>query len=331
MVETESAAVAAPIPTSLNVTALAKRFGVARTTIQRRLKRGWVPPATAPRKPRVPAARRSIHATPGAAPAATEPAAPDAASPAAPDAASPAASTVMMATFAAALALAACSAGMSVTGLSTIFAGASLPVIGMGTALEFGKLSAVAWLGQRNGGRALRCALLALVGVLMVLNSIGVYGFLSRAHITHAVAAETLVDAKAADVEARIGVQAGIVADLDHRIRQLDNMVRAATKRGYTKTAMALVNDQTARRVDLERRREEAAGQLAQLKVEQAGVAGERKVADADLGPVRYLATLLGTTDDETMRAFILAVALLLDPAAVLLLLAAAARGNVGT
>jgi len=52
-------------------------------------------------------------------------------------------------------------------------------------------------------------------------------------------------------------------------------------------------------------------------------VDGERKVVEADLGPVRYLATLIGTTDEVAMRYFILVVALLLDPAAVLLLLAA--------
>ena len=49
---------------------------------------------------------------------------------------------------------------------------------------------------------------------------------------------------------------------------------------------------------------------------------------EADLGPVRYLATLLGLTDEQTMRWFILVVALLLDPAAVLLLLAATHRGR---
>ena len=47
---------------------------------------------------------------------------------------------------------------------------------------------------------------------------------------------------------------------------------------------------------------------------------GERKAFEADLGPVRYLATLLGNTDEQTMRYFILIVVLLLDPAAVLLL-----------
>jgi len=57
-------------------------------------------------------------------------------------------------------------------------------------------------------------------------------------------------------------------------------------------------------------------------------VDGERKAVAAALGPVRYLATLVGTTDETTMRLFILIVALLLDPAAVLLLLAATHRGR---
>jgi hypothetical protein len=72
--------------------------------------------------------------------------------------------------------------------------------------------------------------------------------------------------------------------------------------------------------------REAAETALADLRIEKAKVDGERKAVEADLGPVRYLATLLDSTDAQTMRyfTFILIVALLLDPAAVLLLLAAA-------
>jgi hypothetical protein len=62
--------------------------------------------------------------------------------------------------------------------------------------------------------------------------------------------------------------------------------------------------------------------------VEKAAVDGERNAVEADLGPVRRLATLLGSTDEQTMRWFILVVALLLDPAAVLLLLAATASAR---
>jgi hypothetical protein len=61
---------------------------------------------------------------------------------------------------------------------------------------------------------------------------------------------------------------------------------------------------------------------LQVLQVEKAGIEGQRKVAEADLGPVRYLATLLGAGDEDVLRYFILVVALMLDPTAVLLLLA---------
>jgi hypothetical protein len=157
--------------------------------------------------------------------------------------------------------------------------------------------------------------LVALVAAFMALNSIGVYGFLSRARIAQTVTMASRVDGKAADVEARIEVQQGITTDLDRRIAQLDAMVQAATKRGYTRTAMRLVNDQAARRVDLERQREEAAQRLAGLQVEQAGVAGERKQADADLGPrlglSLYLAKLFGSNDAEAVARLITALLVL--------------------
>jgi hypothetical protein len=225
----------------------------------------------------------------------------------------------------AALSLAACSAAFSISGLTAIFAGATVAVVGLGIAFEIGKLSAVAWLGQRNGSRALRVALIALVAVLMVLNSIGVYGFLSRSHIEHALAGDLVVASRAADVEARLTVQAGVVADLDRRIGQVDAAVEKTTERGHGKAALDLANEQRKNRADLVATRTTEAGKLASLKVEKAAVDGERKAVEADLGPVRYLATLVGTTDEQTMRWFILVVALLLDPAAVLLLLAATA------
>jgi hypothetical protein len=58
---------------------------------------------------------------------------------------------------------------------------------------------------------------------------------------------------------------------------------------------------------------------LADLKVEKAAVEGERRKVEADLGPVRYLATLIGADNETVLRWFILVVALLLDPAAVAL------------
>jgi hypothetical protein len=232
--------------------------------------------------------------------------------------------TVSAATLVASLGLATCSAAFSINGLTAIFAGAFWPVIGLGVAFEIGKLSAVAWLGRRNAAsRALRLALVALVAVLMVLNSIGVYGFLSRAHIEHALAGDITVASRAADVEAHLDAKQADLDDIKARIAQLDQTRTVATK-GRTKTTT--VGDQGPARDKLVQHREAAESALTNLRIEKAKVDGERKAVEADFGPVRYLATLIGSTDEQTMRWFILAVAMLLDPAAVLLLLAASRR-----
>jgi hypothetical protein len=72
----------------------------------------------------------------------------------------------------------------------------------------------VAWLGQRNGPASLRLALGAVVAVLMILNSIGVYGFLSRAHIEHALAGDLTVASKPAAVEAHLDARQAELDDL---------------------------------------------------------------------------------------------------------------------
>jgi len=73
---------------------------------------------------------------------------------------------------------------------------------------------------------ALRAALIALVAVLMALNAVGAYGFLAKAHIEHQVAGDVQINSRGADVEASLGVQAGVVADFDRRIAQIDTAVR---------------------------------------------------------------------------------------------------------
>jgi hypothetical protein len=229
-------------------------------------------------------------------------------------------------TFLAALMLATVSAGFSISGLTSIFIGAFWPVVAMGCALELGKLSAVAWLSRRSStaGWRLRASLVALVAVLMGLNAIGAYGFLAKAHIGHQVEGDIAGRWSSADVDARIAVQAGIIADLDRRLGQIDGAVSEATRRGRTNAAMTLADSQRKARGELVAQRTAEAKALANLQVEKVTIEGQRALVEADLGPVRYLATLLGAPDDDVLRWFILVVACLLDPAAAVLLYAAA-------
>ncbi len=318
-----------PIPTSLNISDLARRFGVDRRTIQRRLKKGWTPPARPKRRSLQ--VEMSPQETPQLAPHPAPQLVPHPVPQVVPQQAVPHVTVehhgrvVTTATLLAALALATCSAAFSISGLTSIFAGAFWAVICLGIAFEIGKLSAVAWLGQRLGTASLRLAITALVAVLMGLNSVGVYGFLSRAHIEHALAGDLAVSGAAATVDAKIEARAADLDDIKARIAQLDQTRTVATK-GHIRTTT--IGDQGPARGQLVQQREAAENVLADLRIEKAKVDGERKAVEADLGPVRYLATLVGTTDEQTMRAFILVVALLLDPAAVLLLLPATASAR---
>jgi hypothetical protein len=206
---------------------------------------------------------------------------------------------VTVATLTAALALATVSGGFSITGMTAVFVGATVPVIGMGIALELGKLSAVAWLGHQRGSAslALKASLTILVAVLMTLNAVGCFGYLSKAHIASALAGDLAVAGRSADVESRITIQAGVVADQQRKTRA--ELAAERVKEGKV---------------------------LAGLQIEKAAVEGERRKVEADLGPIRYLATLIGANDQDVLRWFILVVAMLLDPAAVLLLLCATRR-----
>ncbi len=86
---------------------------------------------------------------------------------------------------------------------------------------------------------------------------------------------------------------------------------------------MRLADEQRRNRTDLEASRVHEAKALSALEIEKTAIERQRKVAEADLGPVRYLATLPGADSETALRWFVLVVALLLHPAAVLLLLAA--------
>jgi hypothetical protein len=81
---------------------------------------------------------------------------------------------------------------------------------------------------------------------------------------------------------------------------------------------MRLADEQRHNRADLEASESVRPGPC-NIHVETAAIEGQRKVAEADLGPVRYLATLLGADPETALQWFVLVLALLLDSVAVLL------------
>ena len=228
----------------------------------------------------------------------------------------------------AAVALTSVSAAFSIDGLTAIFAGAFWPVIAMGTALEVGKLVATAWLREnwRTAPSALRTGLAAMIAVLMALNAVGVFGFLTRAHLERQLAIEVVAADRAAEIEARLLVQGELLADLDRRIRQIDAAIEESTRRGQPAVALALGNSLHRARAQLSASRQQEAQVVTALQVEKAKVAAQSRRASADIGPVRYLAELVAGPSvdlERAARVLTLAIVAVFDPLAIMLLVAA--------
>jgi hypothetical protein len=236
--------------------------------------------------------------------------------------------TVTAITFAAGLALAGVSGSFSIIGMTHVFAGATLPVMAMAGAMEFGKIAGVMWLGRRHAPLPIKAAIVVLVVALMAITSTGVFGFLSAAHLARVVGGQVALDGRTAEVTARMQVQAAVVADLDRRLGQIDRAIDETTRRGHTRFAMGLATQQARNRGDLLAERTSAATKLGAMQVEAAGIAGERQKLAADSGPVRYLAELMHVNDTALLRLFILVIAALIDPLALILLLAVASTSR---
>ena len=112
----------------------------------------------------------------------------------------------------------------SIAGLVAIFAAAAVPIMIMGGALEVGKLVTAVWL-HRHWQRAtwwLKTYLTIAVVVLMFITSMGIFGFLSKAHIEQTSASEESI-AQVQQIDTEIGRLNGIIARADEKIKALES------------------------------------------------------------------------------------------------------------
>jgi hypothetical protein len=112
----------------------------------------------------------------------------------------------------------------SVAGLVAIFAAAAVPIMIMGGVLEIGKLVTAVWLHKYWSQATwwLRSYLSLAVVVLMLITSMGIFGFLSKAHIEQTSASEESV-ARIEQIETEIARQIGIVGRAENKIRELES------------------------------------------------------------------------------------------------------------
>ena len=222
----------------------------------------------------------------------------------------------------------------SVVGLTAIFSAAAIPIIIMGSALEVGKLVCASWLkaNWERAPRFMKYYMTIAVVVLMIITSMGIFGFLSKAHndqtlVSGDVTSKIAVyDEKIKTERENIDANRKILKQLDESVDQV--MGRSQDEKGAEK-AVAIRRAQQKERGRIAQDITESQKKITALNEERAPIAAEVRKVEAEVGPIKYIAAFIyGTAPDESMleRAvtwIIILIVIVFDPLAVIMLLAA--------
>jgi hypothetical protein len=233
-----------------------------------------------------------------------------------------------------ALSLSSVAAYYSIIGLTAIFAGAVIPVIIMGSILEVGKITTTVWL-RKYWGRAswvLKLYLVPAVVALALLTSMGIFGFLSKAHMETGVTSGDS-QAKLSLYDEKIKTQRDNIELARKALTQMDAQVDQRLSRGDSENsaerAVAIRRQQSGERSKLQKDIGEAQKEIAKLNEERAPIAAENRKIEAEVGPIKYIAALIyGDNADQNMlesavRWVIILLVIVFDPLAIALVLAA--------
>ena len=207
--------------------------------------------------------------------------------------------------FLTAIGLSGIAAYYSVIGLAQIFPGSYWPIIVMGSVLEIAKLVTVSWLYNNwyDTVRIMRYYLLTAIILLMLITSMGIFGYLSKAHLdTNIVVGANSVQLKTLDTQEKIAKE------------RLSYLLRRA---GDPATASRKIDAQI----------QETQTELKRISSEKLPLLSEENKLTAEIGPIKYIAELFYSKDDsnfidKAVRSVILIIIFVFDPLAILLLVA---------
>jgi hypothetical protein len=227
-----------------------------------------------------------------------------------------------------AIALAAAASYFSIGGLVELFPAQEIAVAVLGGILEVAKLVMVAWLTAhwRLVGWRLRFVMVLLVVGLVVVNAGGTFARLIESHFALNDAAATAVGERLGVLDAQISEQSRRVSDIERQDREIADVIATMTAKGQTKTALASIGAEQARRDVIGKARQDAADKLVALKAQRSHLEADGKRVFAETGSARFLALQLGTDAETVIRWLVLALVLLIDPSAIALTMAATMR-----
>ena len=223
----------------------------------------------------------------------------------------------------------------SVVGLTAIFSAAVIPIIIMGSALEVGKLVCASWLkaNWERAPRFIKYYMITAVIVLMIITSMGIFGFLSKAHSDQSLVSGD-VGSKIAIYDEKIRTAKDNIDANRKALRQMDEAVdqvmgRSQDEKGADK-AVAIRRGQQKERARLQAEITAEQKIISQVSEERAPIAAEVRKVEAEVGPIKYIAKFIygdaGADENMLERAvtwIIVLIVVVFDPLAVIMLLAA--------
>ena len=221
----------------------------------------------------------------------------------------------------------------SIMGLIAIYPAAVMPVVIMGVVLGLGKISATIWLKQNWSWSPffVKAYVLPAIVVLMLITSLGVFGFLSKAHSDQSLVSGdaqskiAVYDEKIKTSKENIDANRKALKQMDEAVDQV--MGRSQDEKGADK-AVGLRRAQQKERVRLQSEISAEQKTIASLTEERAPIAADVRKVEAEVGPIKYIAHLIyGENPDANLleKAVIwvtILIVIVLDPLAVILLLA---------
>ena len=233
-------------------------------------------------------------------------------------------------TFISAIAISLIAAGYSILGLATLFAGAAVPIIAMGSALEVGKLVAASWLyhnWREDIPKSLKAYLFSAIIILIFITSIGIFGFLSKAHLDQVKPTAGNTE-KILLIDKQIKQEELIIERAEKTLNQLDKALDVYIDKEYVSRGLKERKKQKEERDLLNKTINEAMEKIAELNNSKSSINIEQLKLEADVGPLKYVAELIYGDNakdhfDSAVRIIILILIFVFDPLAVLLLIAA--------
>ena len=228
-----------------------------------------------------------------------------------------------------ALAISTVAAYYSIVGLMAIFAGATTAIAIMGVVLEIGKLVCASWTFQnwKTSPFTIRSYFIVAVIVLMLITSLGIFGFLSRAHITQS-SPTGLIQERIERIDLKVDQRQTQIDRYQGRLNTLDQALQRYIELGAISKGLRKIGEMDNETALLKTKIEGLEDEIDGLSDEKYELKTELNLAEVEVGPIRYVASMLyddvsESQLEEAVRWIIVLLIFVFDPLAVVLVIAA--------